>query len=118
MSGMIEMYPISGRIENVNYESPQYIPPVILPKCEYCQTRGGEDQFHPGTCANCGAPLPYIHDLEMARDPFPNDPYYKDGGVSILPDPGFYTVWGAGLAVMDAYPEEIAEVFMNRLSGR
>jgi len=25
--------------------------------CEYCGTRGGEDKYHPGTCANCGATL-------------------------------------------------------------
>jgi len=27
------------------------------PVCEYCGTRGGEDKYHPGTCANCGAAL-------------------------------------------------------------
>ena len=69
---------------------------AVLPECEYCWSRAGESLFHSGTCANCGAPLPYVHDLEMSRDAFPNDPYYKDGGVSMLSSPEFYTVWGAG----------------------
>lgn len=26
-------------------------------RCTYCGTRGGEDKYHEGTCANCGATL-------------------------------------------------------------
>lgn len=26
-------------------------------KCHYCGSRGGEDKYHKGTCANCGAIL-------------------------------------------------------------
>jgi hypothetical protein len=33
--------------------------------------------------------------LQHLRDPDPDSPYWKDGGVSLRPDPTFYAVWDA-----------------------
>ena len=30
--------------------------------CPYCNTKGGESAYHPGTCANCGGPLGNSHE--------------------------------------------------------
>ena len=27
-----------------------------MTNCNFCNTRSGDDSFHPGTCGNCGAP--------------------------------------------------------------
>jgi len=68
-------------------------------KCTYCQTVNDGSKFHPGTCANCGAPVEvsrhlmwqtvadwdYMNGIVDFTDPIVLDygglPYYMSGVV-------------------------------------
>lgn len=38
-------------------------------KCEYCGSEYHDSIFHPGTCAECGAPNYIVDGLEFGREP-------------------------------------------------
>ena len=42
--------------------------------CDYCKVNAGENKYHPGTCAACGAPMSLETQWKRAAAPWVIDP--------------------------------------------